>query len=60
MNKDIGRYTFHINRHYLTNFAIGLDYYRIYDKESNTHEASICQFNLLLFNITITRWHRWI
>ena len=61
MQRDIGkRYSIHINRHYLTNFALGFDYYRLYSVPIREHEASVCQLNLLFFNITITRWHKWI
>jgi len=60
MNKDIGRYSIHINRHYLSNFALGFDYYQLYDTETRNQEASILQLNFLFFNITFTRWHKWI
>lgn len=60
MNKDIGRYSIHINRHYLSNFAIGIDYYQLTDYLTRTLEASVLQLNFLFFNITFTRWHRWI
>lgn len=60
MVRDFGRYTVHINRHYLSNFALGFDYYQLYSVAEDKHEASICQLNLLFFNITITRWVKWI
>jgi len=60
MKRDYGRYTVHINRHYLTNFALGFDYYRIYSVVERLHEASILQLNFAFFNITFTRWHKWI
>ena len=60
MNKDIGRYSIHINRHYLSNFALGIDYYQLVDAQTRTLEASILQLNFLFFNITFTRWHKWI
>ena len=60
MNKDIGRYSIHINRHYLSNFALGFDYYQLNDAETRILEASVIQLNFLFFNITITRWHKWI
>ena len=60
MNKDIGRYSIHINRHYLTNFALGFDYYQLNSIPEREHEASIFQLNFLFFNITFTRWHKWI
>ena len=60
MNKDIGRYSIHINRHYLSNFALGLDYYQLIDSKTRVLEASILQLNFLFFNITFTRWHKWI
>ena len=60
MNKDIGRYSIHVNRHYLTNFALGIDYYQLIDSKTRVLEASILQLNFLFFNITFTRWHQWI
>jgi hypothetical protein len=60
MNKDIGRYSIHINRHYLSNFALGIDYYQLIDSKTRVLEASILQLNFLFFNITFTRWHKWI
>ena len=64
MQKDWRLWTVYINRHYLSNWAIGIDYYHEYthfalykDRRLN---ARICQINLLFFNITITRWARWI
>lgn len=60
MKQDFGRYTVHINRHYLSNFALGFDYYQLVDYPTGIHEASILQLNFIFFNITITRWHKWI
>ena len=60
MYKDLKWATVHINRHHLTNFAFGFDYYRIYEVPTNIHQASVCQLNLLFFNLTITRWQKWI
>ena len=60
MNKDIGRYSIHINRHYLSNFALGIDYYQLVDAQTRVLEASILQLNFLFFNITFTRWNKWI
>lgn len=62
MRKDIGRYSVHFNRHYLTNFALGFDYYQLFAWPDGQHDASILQLNFLFFNITITRWQapRWI
>lgn len=60
MFKDFGMLTVHINRHYLSNFALGFDYYHLYAYPDGEHEASILQLNFLFFNITFTRWHKWI
>lgn len=66
MKKDFGRYTIHVNRYYLDNFALGFDYYRLYEFDYNTvdgdtrFQASICQLSFIFFNITLTRWHKWI
>jgi hypothetical protein len=60
MRTDFGRYSVHINRHYLSNFALGFDYYQLHSQPEGIHEASILQLNFLLFNITFTRWQKWI
>jgi hypothetical protein len=60
MQRDFGRYSVHINRHYLSNFALGFDYYKLMEHKTNIHEASVLQLNFLFFNITFTRWARWI
>ena len=60
MHKDFGRHTVHINRHYLSNWSLGVDYYQLHDQQSLALEASVLQVSLLFFNITLTRWHRWI
>lgn len=60
MQRDFGRNTVHINRYYLSNFALGIDFYQLHESKSKVLEASVFQLNLLFFNVTITRWHRWI
>jgi hypothetical protein len=66
MNKDWRLWTIYINRHHFSNWAIGIDYYHEYTdlnyprSEVRRLNARICQINLLFFNITITRWVRWI
>lgn len=60
MTRDFGRYTVHINRYYLSNFALGIDYYQLVEQKTRVLEASVFQLNFLFFNITITRWHKWI
>jgi hypothetical protein len=60
MRKDFGRFSVHINRHYLSNFALGFDYYQLNEQGTNLKEASILQLNFLVFNITFTRWAKWI
>lgn len=60
MHKDFGRHTVHINRYYLSNWSLGVDYYQLHDQQSLALEASVLQVSLLFFNITLTRWHRWI
>ena len=60
MKEDIGRYSVHVNRYYINNYALGFDYYKLYDHPSGMHEASVFQLSFLFFNITITRWQKWI
>jgi hypothetical protein len=60
MQTDIGRYTVHINRYYISNFALGFDYYNLLTHPEGIKEASVFQLSFLFFNITITRWHKWI
>lgn len=60
MYTDIGNVSVHINRYYLSNWAIGLDYYQLNDVMTERLQASVLQVSLLFFNITFTRWHRWI
>lgn len=60
MKVDYGRFSVHINRHYLSNFALGFDYYQLVEERTNLHEASILQLNFLFFNVTLTRWAKWI
>ena len=60
MQKDFGRFTVHINRYYLDNFAFGFDFYQLTNFKDKTLEASVLQLSFLFFKITITRWHKWI
>lgn len=60
MMKDFGWLTIHVNRHYLSNFAFGFDYYQLCEEKTNRHQASILQLNFLFFNVTFTRWQKWI
>ena len=60
MYKDFGSVTIHANRYYLNNFALGIDFYQLREYKTETLEASVLQLNFLFFNITFTRWHRWM
>lgn len=60
MYKDFGSVTIHANRYYLNNFAVGIDFYQLREYKTETLEASVLQLNFLFFNITFTRWHRWM
>lgn len=60
MYKDFGNLTVHINRLYLTNFALGFDYYQLWERETQVKEASVFQLNFLFFNVTFTKWNRWL
>ena len=60
MQKDFKKHSIYINRHYLNNFALGFDYYQLRSFKENKLEASVLQLNFLFFNITFTRWARWI
>ena len=46
----------YINRHYMSNWSVGLDFYKIYSSPVGEHQASVFQIGLLFFNITFTRW----
>jgi hypothetical protein len=54
MQKDFNKWTVYINRSYLSNFAIGIDFYTVY--ENNQPYARVFQMNFLFGNITFTRW----
>lgn len=56
MKKDFARYTVYINRHYLDNWSIGIDFYKVYSFPESLHRATIFQLNFLFFNITFNRW----
>ena len=60
MYKDFGMFTVHINRSYLSNFALGFDFYQLWEHKMHIKEASVFQLNLLFFNVTFTKWHRWL
>ena len=62
MKKDFGNLSIYINRHNLQNWSFGIDCYQEWDGTSPTYVvvAKVCQINLLFFNITITRWKKWI
>ena len=60
MYKDFGSVTIHANRYYLNNFALGIDFYQLREYKTETLEASVLQLNFLFFNITFTRWHKWM
>ena len=56
MRKDFKRYSIYLNRFYLSNWSIGIDYYQIHEYDTFIHQASVFQVSLLFFNVTITRW----
>lgn len=60
MQKDFGSLTIHVNRYYLSNFALGFHFYQLIEWKTNILEASVLQFNFLFFNVTFTKWHRWL
>ena len=62
MRKDWKVWTVHINSYHFDNWAIGLDYYKIFDYAPLALVARVLQINLLFFNVTLTRWQapRWI
>jgi hypothetical protein len=60
MQKDFGSLTIHVNRYYLNNFAVGIDFYQLKEWKTDILEASVLQLSFLFFNVTFTKWHRWI
>ena len=57
MEKDFGsKLTVYVNPQSLTNFALGFDFYKLWDYETEAARASIIQLNFLFFNITLTFW----
>lgn len=56
MYTDLGKFTVHINRYHIHNWALGIDYWRIYSVVNRLHEATVLQLNFLFFNITFTKW----
>jgi hypothetical protein len=56
MRKDFKRYSLHINRHYTSNWSIGIDYYKVFAMPEARHQATVFQIGLLFGNITFTRW----
>jgi hypothetical protein len=46
----------HINAHHLDNWSVGLDYYKVFDYQPLRAVARVLQINLLVCNITLTRW----
>ncbi len=60
MQKDVGSLTIHVNRYYLNNFAVGVDFYQLKEWKTDILEASVFQLSFLFFNVTFTKWHRWL
>jgi len=56
MEKDFKWITLHINAYHLNNFALGFDFYKLYEHPTGKYEASILQLSFLFFNVTITKW----
>ena len=59
MYKDFNRNTIHVNRQYLNNWSLGIDYYHMYDFPEGTLSAKVCIIGLVFFRITLTRWYAW-
>ena len=57
MHKDLGRFTTHINRYQLENFALGIDFYTVYRYPLGERSARVLQLSFLFFNITLTYWY---
>jgi len=60
MRKDKGSWSVYLNRNHFFNWGIGINYYHEYETAPFKVMAKICQIDLLFFNITITRWAKWI
>ena len=58
MRKDWSSWTIYLNANHLYNWGIGVNYYHEYNYVPTELLARIFQIDLLLFNITITRWSR--
>lgn len=60
MQWDVGKKTtVYVNAFSLTNWALGIDSYVVYeDYENEIDVARITMINLLFFNVTVTRWRK--
>lgn len=58
MERDFGNTTVHINRYSLDNFALGLDFYKVWDYDTEQLRARVFQLSFLFFNVTLTFWRR--
>ena len=56
MYKDFGKFTVHINRYHIYNWAFGIDYYQSFDFFKYKADCKVLMLNLLFFNITLTKW----
>jgi hypothetical protein len=56
---DLGKsFSAHVNGYHFNNFALGFDYYQVYD-EVDRKIAGVVILSFLFFNIAITRWTLW-
>lgn len=57
-------WTIYVNKYSFGNWSLGIDYYQEFEylptRKADIMVARICQLNLLFFNITLTRWTKWI
>ena len=57
--RDFGNTTISFNFYHLDNWALGIDYYHMYEHPEQFLVAKVCLINFLFFNIAITRWVPW-
>lgn len=60
MKKDTGKFTVHINRAHLNNFALGFDFYALYEHFTGRKDATVFMVSFLFFNITFTKWEPYV
>ena len=57
MYKDLKKLTVHVNRYSFENFALGFDWYSIYEFPLYEKKARVLILSFLFFNITLTYWY---